>query len=63
MDSYSDMKRWEIINCDNLDCFARSEPKIPCWEIAKNVESYRKVLNTCRDCIVYLIHKEAKNKP
>ena len=58
MDSYSDMKCWEIINCDKLDCLARSEPKTPCWEIAKNVESYRKVFNTCRDCIVYLIHTE-----
>jgi len=58
MDSYSDMKCWEIINCAKLDCLARSEPKTPCWEIAKKIESYQEVFNTCSDCIVYLIHKE-----
>ena len=58
MDSYSDMKCWEIINCAKLDCPARSEPKTPCWEIAKKVASYQEVVNTCSDCIVYLIHKE-----
>jgi hypothetical protein len=58
MNSYSDLKCWEIINCDHLDCLARSEPETPCWEIAKRVESYRDVSNTCRDCIVYLLQKE-----
>ena len=58
MDSYSDMKCWEIINCAKLDCLARSEPKTPCWEIAKKIESYHDVSNTCSDCIVYLIHQE-----
>ena len=58
MDSYSDMKCWEIINCAKLDCLARSEPKTPCWEIVKKIKSYQKVFNTCSDCIVYLIHKE-----
>ena len=58
MDSYSDMKCWEIINCAKLDCLARSEPKTPCWEIAKKIVSYQEVPNTCSDCIVYLIHKE-----
>ena len=58
MTSYSDSKCWEIINCDNLDCLARSEPETPCWEIAKRVGAFRDVSNTCRDCIVYLFHKE-----
>ena len=58
MDSYSDMKCWEIINCAKLDCLARSEPETPCWEIAKYVESYIEIANTCRNCIVYFIHKE-----
>ena len=58
MDSYSTMKCWEIINCDNLDCLAKSEPKTPCWQIAKRVDSFRYVSNTCRDCIVYLIENE-----
>ena len=58
MTSYSDSKCWEIINCDNLDCLARSEAETPCWEIAKRVEAFRDVSNTCCDCIVYLFHKE-----
>ncbi len=59
MTSYSDLKCWEIINCDHLDCLARSEPDTPCWKIAKRVEAFRDVSNTCRDCIVYLLQKEA----
>ena len=58
MPLYSDLKCWEIINCDHLDCLARSEPETPCWEIAKKVGSFRDVSNTCRDCIVYLLQKE-----
>ena len=58
MNSYSDLKCWEIINCDHLDCLARSEPDTPCWEIGKRAESFRDVSNTCRDCIVYLLQKE-----
>jgi hypothetical protein len=55
MDSYSNMKCWEIINCTDLDCLARSEPETPCWEIAKRIGAYRHISNTCRDCIVYLL--------
>jgi hypothetical protein len=58
MDSYSTMKCWEIINCDNLDCPARSEPETPCWEIAKRIGAYRDISNTCRDCIVYVLKEE-----
>ena len=58
MTSYSDLKCWEIINCDDLDCPARSEPETPCWEIAKRIGTYLDVSNTCRDCIVYLLQKE-----
>ena len=58
MISYSDLKCWEIINCDHLDCLARSEPETPCWEIAKRVEAFRNVSNTCRDCIVFLLQQE-----
>ena len=49
---------WEIMNCDNLNCPARLEPETPCWEIAKRVDDYRNVLNTCDDCIVYILKKE-----
>jgi hypothetical protein len=48
---YPNYKSWEIMDCDNLDCPARCEAKIPCWEIARRVEAYHNVSNTCRDCI------------
>lgn len=59
MDSYPNFKCWEIMNCDELDCPARSEPETPCWEIAKRIGAYRDISNTCRDCIVYLLKRTA----
>jgi len=59
MVSDSDYKCWEIMNCDNIDCPARREPETPCWEIAKEVEACHKVSNTCRDCVVYILKREA----
>jgi hypothetical protein len=58
MDSYSGHRCWEITNCDNLNCPARGEPETPCWEIAKRDEEYHNILNTCEDCIVYLLKVE-----
>jgi len=58
MTLYSDLKCWEIINCDHLDCLARTEPETPCWQIAKRVGSFWDVSHTCCDCIVYLIQNE-----
>ena len=59
MDSYPNFKCWEIMNCDDLDCPARREPETPCWEIAKRIQDFRNVSNTCKDCIVYLLKGEA----
>jgi hypothetical protein len=58
MDSYSNIKCWEIMNCNNRDCSAICEPETPCWEIAKRVEDYRNVSNTCKDCIVYILQEK-----
>jgi hypothetical protein len=57
MDTYSDLKCWEILKCENLDCQARSEPDMPCWTIAKEVTAFHNVSNTFTDCIVYLLNK------
>jgi hypothetical protein len=59
MDSYPNFKCWEIMNCDDLDCPARREPETPCWEIAKRIQDFRNVSNTCKDCVVYLLKEEA----
>jgi hypothetical protein len=60
MDSSSDLKCWEILKCNNLDCQARIEPDKPCWIIAKKVTAFHSISNTCSDCIVYLL-KSGKN--
>ena len=44
---------WEVMNCDNLDCPARCEPDIPCWQIAKREDAFHNVSNTCRDCLAF----------
>lgn len=54
----TNLKCWEIMNCNNLDCPARGEPETPCWEIAKRVEDFRNISNTCRDCVVYMLKAE-----
>jgi len=58
MITYINLKCWERMRCNFLNCPAKSEPKSPCWEIAKRIEAYSHVSNTCRDCIVYLLQKE-----
>ena len=58
MVSYPNYKCWEIMNCDNLNCPARREPETPCWEIAKRIENYHNVSNTCKDCVVYILKEE-----
>jgi hypothetical protein len=58
MVSNSNYKCWEIMNCDDLDCPARLEPETPCWEIAKRIEDFRNVSNTCKDCVVYVLKEE-----
>ena len=57
MDSYSDLKCWDILKCENLDCQARSELDTPYWTIAKDVTAFHNISNTCTDCIVYLLNK------
>jgi hypothetical protein len=54
MNNSINLKCWEIMNCANRDCSARSEPETPCWEITKRNVAYHNVSNTCRDCVVYL---------
>jgi len=55
MVNYPDYKCRELMDCDNLDCPARREPEIPCWEVARRVEAYHNLSNTCSDCIAYLV--------
>ena len=59
MNAHRDLKCWEITNCENLNCPARSEPETPCWEIAQRNGAYHDISNTCRDCIVPVLKKEA----
>jgi hypothetical protein len=58
MNIFINMKCWDIMNCTNLDCTARSEPENSCWEIANRIEAFQNVSHTCRDCIVHLLKEE-----
>ena len=58
MNTFIDMKCWDIMNCSNLDCTAKSEPENSCWEIAKRIDAFQNVSHTCRDCIVHLLKEE-----
>jgi hypothetical protein len=59
MDSDTDYRCWEIMNCDNLDCPARHEPETPCWEISKGGDSYHNVTEI--RCIHYKFSKIKKS--
>ena len=59
MVNYSNYNCLEIMNCDILDCPARLEPETPCWEIAKRIEDFNDISNTCNDCIVYILKEKA----
>ena len=52
----SDLPCWEIMKCEGTDdCPARKHPDMNCWEIASELDDYRKAFNICNDCIVYML--------
>lgn len=55
----SDWPCWEIMKCEGTeDCPARKSPDLNCWEIANEMDDYRKAFNICKDCIVYMLKAE-----
>lgn len=58
MDNNFKYNCWDIMNCNNQDCHARLEPEIPCWEVARRIETFHNVSNTCYDCIAYIFKNE-----
>lgn len=55
----SDLPCWEIMKCEGTDdCPARKHPDLNCWEIASEMDDYRKAFNICQDCIVYMLKAE-----
>ncbi|MFC1843378.1 hypothetical protein ACFLZ5_01135 [Thermodesulfobacteriota bacterium] len=52
----SDLPCWEIMQCQGTEnCPARKRPAENCWEIAREIDDYRKAFNICKDCVVYLL--------
>lgn len=52
----SDWPCWEIMKCEGTnECPARTQPHRPCWEIAGELDDYRKAFNICKDCVVYML--------
>ena len=55
----SDWPCWEIMKCEGTDdCPARKNPNQDCWEIASEMDDYRKAFNICKDCVVYMLKVE-----
>ena len=55
----SDWPCWEIMQCEGTDdCPARKHPNQDCWEIASEMDDYRKAFNICKDCVVYMLKVE-----
>lgn len=50
-----DMTCWEIMNCHNERCVARSQPDVACWEMVKQLADYRAEFDICSDCLVYVV--------
>ncbi|MBW2465932.1 MAG: hypothetical protein JRF02_01400 [Deltaproteobacteria bacterium] len=47
---------WEIMKCEGSEnCPARQRPDENCWDIAAEIDDYRRAFNICKDCIVYLL--------
>ena len=52
----SDWPCWEIMKCKGTDdCHARKRPDLNCWDIASEMDDYRKAFDICKDCIVYML--------
>ena len=55
----SDLPCWKIMKCEGTeDCPARKRPDLNCWEIASEMDDYRKAFNICKDCVVYMLKAE-----
>ena len=55
----SDWPCWEIIKCEGTDdCPAKQSPDQNCWDIASEMDDYRKAFNICKDCVVYMLKVE-----
>lgn len=55
----SDWPCWEIMKCEGTDdCPARKRPELNCWDIASEMDDYRKAFDICKDCIVYMLKAE-----
>ena len=56
MEPKSDWPCWKIMKCEGTDdCPARKRPDLACWDIAGEMDDYRKAFNICKDCIVYML--------
>ena len=55
----SDWPCWEIMKCEGTDdCPARKRPDLNCWDIASEMDDYRKAFDICKDCIVFMLKAE-----
>ena len=54
---------WEITGCNKSDtCEVNRQSELtgqPCWEVVSSFDDYRKSLNVCGDCIVYVMKQNS----
>ena len=56
-----DMNCWNIMNCNDESCVARSKPDVACWELVKQLKDYRAEFDICSDCIVFVLKTGSLN--
>lgn len=50
-----DMTCWDIMNCHDEGCVARTNPDVACWELVRQLEDYRAEFDICSDCLVFVV--------
>jgi hypothetical protein len=48
----------KIVQQENVPIRTRKRPDQNCWEIAREMDDYRKAFGICKDCIVYMLKAE-----
>jgi hypothetical protein len=47
------------MNCDTAqECPAKARLEAPCWEVARELDDYRTVMDICNDCVVHMLKTE-----
>ncbi|NDY42699.1 hypothetical protein G3N55_07580 [Dissulfurirhabdus thermomarina] len=50
---------WEVMQCGErrFSCAAYHHPEVPCWQVARPPDDYRRYYHVCEDCIVRVLKR------